>query len=52
MKALLSISSNPIPVKTILAHIGQIKEEFRLPLCQLGCDDKQKLIKIYTEISG
>jgi 4-hydroxy-tetrahydrodipicolinate synthase len=52
MKALLSISSNPIPVKTILAHIGQIKEEFRLPLCQLGGDDKQKLIKIYNEISG
>ncbi|MBY0580877.1 MAG: 4-hydroxy-tetrahydrodipicolinate synthase [Rickettsiales bacterium] len=52
MKVLLSISSNPIPVKTILAHIGKIKEEFRLPLCQLGSDDKQKLIKIYTEISG
>ena len=52
MKALLSISSNPIPVKTILAHMGKIKEEFRLPLCQLGGDDKQKLIKIYNEISG
>lgn len=52
MNSLLSISSNPIPVKTILAHIGKIKEEFRLPLCQLDNDSKQKLIKIYNEING
>jgi 4-hydroxy-tetrahydrodipicolinate synthase len=52
MNALLSMSSNPIPVKTILAHMGKIKEEFRLPLCQLGSNDKQKLIKICNEING
>ena len=52
MNALLSISSNPIPVKTILAHMDKIKEEFRLPLCPLDGDSKQKLIKIYNEING
>ena len=52
MNALLSISSNPIPVKTILAHMGKIKEEFRLPLGRLEDSNKQKLIKIYNEING
>lgn len=52
MNALLSFSSNPIPVKTILAHIGKIRDEFRLPLCQLEDSNKQKLIKIYNEING
>lgn len=52
MNALLSFSSNPIPVKTILAHMGKIRDEFRLPLCQLEDINKQKLIKIYNEING
>ena len=52
MNALLSFSSNPIPVKTILAHMGKIRDEFRLPLCQLEDSNKQKLIKIYNEING
>ena len=52
MNELLSISSNPIPVKTILAYMGKIKEELRLPLCQLDNSKKQKLIKIYNNING
>ena len=47
MNALLSISSNPIPIKTILAYLGKIKEELRLPLCSLDSDKKHTLIKIY-----
>ncbi|MDA8168702.1 MAG: 4-hydroxy-tetrahydrodipicolinate synthase [Nitrospiraceae bacterium] len=37
------IETNPIPVKTALALMGRIKEEFRLPLCQMAAGNKQKL---------
>jgi 4-hydroxy-tetrahydrodipicolinate synthase len=47
MKELLSASSNPIPVKTLLAHMGKIKEEFRLPLCKINQEGGKALIKIY-----
>ena len=49
MNALLSISSNPIPVKTVLSHLGKIKEEFRLPLYQLDEKNRNKIIEIYKE---
>ena len=52
MNELLSISSNPIPVKTLLAHMDKIKDEFRLPLCRLEDSNRQKLIKIYNNING
>jgi 4-hydroxy-tetrahydrodipicolinate synthase len=38
---LMFIESNPIPVKTALAHMGKIKETFRAPLCGMdikNCD--------------
>ena len=47
MNALLSISSNPIPVKAILAYLGKVHEELRLPLCSIDSDKKHILIKIY-----
>jgi 4-hydroxy-tetrahydrodipicolinate synthase len=49
MNALLSVSSNPIPVKTLLAHFGQIQEEFRLPLCRIGEEGRKELLKVYQE---
>lgn len=49
MKALLSIASNPMPIKTLLSHLGKIKETFRLPLCNLKKEEKAKLINIYNE---
>lgn len=52
MKILLSVSSNPIPVKTILSHLGKIKEEFRLPLCKLSTNQKDILIKSYEQHSN
>ena len=53
MKALLSIASNPIPVKTLMAHLGKIQEEFRLPICRMGEKERNTLIKVYQEyISG
>ena len=49
MKALLSIASNPIPVKTLMAHLGKIQEEFRLPICRMGKKERNTLIKVYQE---
>ncbi len=41
--SLLFIETNPIPVKTALALMGKIKEEFRLPLCSMLNENKNKL---------
>ncbi len=37
------IETNPIPVKTSLALMGKIGEEFRLPLCEMSDANKAKL---------
>ncbi len=37
------IETNPIPVKTALALMGKIEEEFRLPLCEMSSANKEKL---------
>jgi len=39
------IETNPIPVKTALAMMGKISEEFRLPLCPMADANKDKLKK-------
>ncbi len=39
------IETNPIPVKTSLALMGRINEEFRLPLCPMADANKEKLKK-------
>jgi 4-hydroxy-tetrahydrodipicolinate synthase len=39
------IETNPIPVKTSLALMGMISEEFRLPLCPMADSNKEKLKK-------
>ncbi len=39
------IETNPIPVKTALALMGKIGEEFRLPLCPMADANKEKLKK-------
>ncbi|MBI5875167.1 MAG: 4-hydroxy-tetrahydrodipicolinate synthase [Deltaproteobacteria bacterium] len=39
------IETNPIPVKTALAMMGKIKEEFRLPLVKMGEANRKKLQK-------
>lgn len=40
------IETNPIPVKTALAMMGKIKEEFRLPLCEMSPANREKLAKV------
>lgn len=44
----LSLETNPIPVKTALSLMGQCKDEFRLPMCEMYADTLEKLIKVLT----
>ncbi|RJQ45777.1 MAG: 4-hydroxy-tetrahydrodipicolinate synthase [Nitrospiraceae bacterium] len=37
------IETNPIPAKTALSMMGKISEEFRLPLCEMAKDNREKL---------
>lgn len=37
------IDTNPIPVKAALAMLGQIEEEYRLPMCSMSDDAKATL---------
>lgn len=39
----LFIETNPIPVKAALAMMGLIEEEYRLPLCPMGKENREKL---------
>lgn len=38
--------TNPIPVKTALAMMGNIQEEFRLPLCEMARANRDKLKEV------
>jgi 4-hydroxy-tetrahydrodipicolinate synthase len=35
--------TNPLPVKTALALMGKVKEEFRLPLCRMSDNNRSRL---------
>lgn len=37
------IETNPIPVKTALGMMGMVDEEWRMPLCEMGDENKEKL---------
>ncbi len=39
----LFIETNPVPVKAALAMMGWIREEYRLPLCEMGEANREKL---------
>lgn len=45
LNAAMFIETNPIPAKTALAMMGKIKEEFRLPLCEMADANKERLRK-------
>ena len=42
------IETNPIPVKTTLAEMGMIAEEFRLPLCRMSEENRSKLLSVIS----
>jgi 4-hydroxy-tetrahydrodipicolinate synthase len=46
LNAAMFFETNPIPVKTALAMMGKIKEEFRLPLCAMAPANRDKLKKV------
>jgi 4-hydroxy-tetrahydrodipicolinate synthase len=50
LNAAMFIETNPIPVKTALAMMGKIHEEFRLPLCEMYPANKDKLRKVLVDL--
>jgi len=43
LNAAMFIETNPIPVKTALAFMGKVDEDFRLPLCNMSTSNREKL---------
>ena len=39
----LFLETNPIPVKAALAMLGQVREEYRLPLVAMGAKNRETL---------
>ncbi len=50
LNASMFLETNPIPVKTALAMMGRIQEEFRLPLCEMSAANKEKLQKVLKDL--
>jgi 4-hydroxy-tetrahydrodipicolinate synthase len=48
-KGMLSLSTNPIPVKTAMAMLGMCDGELRLPLCPMENDQNAKLKTMLKE---
>lgn len=46
------IESNPVPTKTMLALMGKCEEVFRLPLCPLAPENRQKVTEYIEAIRG
>jgi hypothetical protein len=44
------IESSPLPVKAVLAMMGKIEENYRLPLLPMRRDTRSKLQRIVTEV--
>src|SRR3989344_3386659 len=44
------IETNPIPIKAALAMKGLVKEVYRLPMCEMKPENKEKLKKILTDL--
>ena len=46
----LFLESNPMPVKCLLAMMGLIDENYRLPMVQVKAETRRKLEKIASEV--
>lgn len=42
-KGLLSLETNPIPIKTAMSMLGMCTDEFRLPMCRMQPANREKL---------
>ena len=45
------IESNPIPVKTVMAMMGLVEENFRLPLVQMSDVNKERLRTVLKSLN-
>lgn len=45
------LETNPVPVKTGLALMGKIEEEFRLPLCEMSASNTERLKEVMNSYS-
>ena len=48
----LFIESNPIPIKAAMAMLGMIREEYRLPLCEMVPANREKLNATLSKALG
>ena len=48
-KALLSLATNPIPIKAAMAAMKMISDELRLPLVSLSSSKKEQLVQILSD---
>jgi 4-hydroxy-tetrahydrodipicolinate synthase len=44
------IETNPIPIKAALAMKGMVTEKYRLPMCELMPENREKLKKVISEM--
>jgi len=44
------IETNPIPIKAALAMKGMIKESYRLPMCGMKAENRERLRKVLDEL--
>lgn len=49
LHAAMFYETNPIPVKTALALMKKCQEEWRLPLCEMGKENRERLVKVLRE---
>ncbi|HPF39918.1 MAG TPA: 4-hydroxy-tetrahydrodipicolinate synthase [Phycisphaerae bacterium] len=49
MRALLTLDTNPIPIKTAMAIRGQLRESFRLPMCLISADKRSRLESLISQ---
>ncbi len=49
---MLTLDTNPIPIKTALAMENRMAEEFRLPMCSMGADKRQRLKSIIKTVQS
>lgn len=47
----LFIETNPLPVKTLMSHLGYCNEEFRLPLTTMYEDKKSIVLKTWEDLN-
>ncbi len=46
LNSAMFFETNPIPVKTALALMGLVQEEFRLPLCRMSEEPRKRLVTV------